>query len=217
MGLLEGSCFFVRDCLFDNSATSAGSYACIYAGATAYGSVRGCEFTDSAGATVTCMALGTLSSSNEWFEEDGNLLPQAAVYLTLYTLSHSADGYYVKLGTREARYKEYSLSTTGPHALDLVNYGVVVAVNTYAGNSTYTAVMGPVGAKATLLLANEDGTNRSFGLSTGITSFGNYTIAASNGGAGFELTAMSPSAGAKWYLTGYSGSNATSAVDSYTI
>ena len=217
MGLLEGSCFFVRDCLFDNSASSAGAYACIYAGATAYGSVRGCEFLDSAGATVTCMALGTLSSTSEWFEEDGNIIGQGSVYLTLYTLTHSGDGYYVKLGTRETRYIEYPLSSTGPHALDFVNYGVIAVLNSYAGGSSYTAVVGPSGARAALMLMNSNGTNRAFTLSTGFKSFGAYTIAATTGGAGFEFTAMSPTAGAAWYLTGYSGSNATFAVDSYGI
>lgn len=217
MGLLEGSCFFVRDCLFDNSAASAGAYSCIYAGSTCYGSVRGCEFLDSAGATVTCMALGTLSGSSEWFEEDGNILPNAAVYLTLYSLTHSTDGYYVKLGTREARYKEYSITTTGPHALDFLNYAIISVLSTYAGGTSYTATMGAVGSRVSLLLLNEHGSNQTFTLGASISSFGAYNIDNSNGAAGFEFVAMSPAGGANWFLTGYSGSNATAAHDSYAV
>ena len=217
-GLLEGCCFFVRDTVFDMSASSNGaqSFSCIYAGAIAYGSVRGCEFLDSTGALVTCIALGTLSSTSEWFEEDGNQVSQAASYLTLYSLTHGGDGYYVKLGTREARYKEYSLTGTGPNALDFINYGVIAVVNSFAGGSSYTATVGPMGAKTALLLVNSNGTARAFTLSTGISSRGGYTIAASSAqAAGFEFTAMSPTAGAAWYLTAFSGSDATD--DSYTL
>lgn len=218
-GLLQGCCFFVRDTLFDVSASVAGAgntFSCIYAGTIAYGSVRGCEFLDSAGALVTCMALGTLDTSAEWFEEDANQVSQAATYLTLYSLAHSADGYYVRLGTREARYKEYSFTGTGANALDFINYGVIAVVNSFAGGSSYTATVGPMGAKTSLLLVNSNGTARVFTLSTGIKSFGVYTIAASSAqAAGFEFTSMSPTAGAGWYLTGFSGSDATD--DSYTL
>ena len=220
MGLLEGCCFFVYDCLFDLAASSAGTFSCIYPGAIQWGQVRGCEFLNTTGATVTCFALGALGASSAalvWFDEEGNQVSQASSNLTLYSMTHSATGYFVNLGTRESRYKEYAVSST-PTALDFLNYGVICVVSSVAGASTYTAVVGPVGARQSLLLANSNGTNRTMTLSTGIKSFGGYSITASTGGAGFEFTAMHPTSGGhNWYLTGFSGTNGTLGTDSYTV
>ena len=219
MGLLQGCCFFVRDSLFDLSLSTAGTFSCIYPGAVEFGSVRGCEILDTGGATATVFALGALGATSPtavWFDEDGNQLSMAAANVTLYSMTHSADGYYVNLGTRVSRYKEYAITGAGSNALDFMNYGVIAVRSTFAGVSTFTAVVGAVGSKTSLMLINSDASTRVYTLGTGLKSFGTYTMSA-DGGAGFEFTAMSPAAGHAWYLTGFSGANASLSTDTYAV
>lgn len=217
-GIINGSNAFVRDCVFDCSATTSGTFVCCYAGVVCYGSVRGCEFVDPASGTavITCMALGTLSLTTEWFEEDANIVSPASTYFTLYSYTHSADGYYVRLGTRETRYKEVAVTAIGPTSLgDLAQYGVISVRSTYAGNMAYTAsAVGPMGCKTAILIVNGDAATRAITLTTNFKAAASYSLL-TNEAMGIEVVAMSPPAGAGWYLTSFSGSDAGS--DGYTI
>lgn len=224
LGMVFGECLHLYGCRFDASAATSGtaSYILLSTAVNVYASVRCCEFLDSGGCAVTCMTLGTLSASTEFFTEDGNIIPANAANLTLYSATHSGTTitYYAKLGTRESRVKEMSLSATTVALTDVLGYGVISVRTTGAGNHSMTAdAVGPMGARLVVLFVNNDTATRT--LTFGSNMKGGSFAVASHEAIGLEFVSMvahnGTSAAAAWYLVGTSGALTTGADSSYTV
>lgn len=222
-GMVFGACLHLYGCVFDPSSATSGAASMVKVSATlCYASVRCCEFLDSGGCAVTCMETGALSAAGEFFTEDGNIIQASAANLTLYSTSHNGTTitYYAKLGTRESRCKEMSLSATTVALTEVIQYGVISVRTTGAGDHTMTAdAVGPMGARLVVLFVNNDASTRTLTFGTNMVG-GSFSIA-SHEAIGLEFVAAvahnGTSATAAWYLVGTSGALTTGSDSSYTV
>lgn len=221
--VVTGANIHLYGCTFDNSDATTGTYTCVIPllADGIYGSVRCCEFTDSGGAAVTCIYLGTPGYSTEWFTEDGNIFQANATNLDAYDYGVDVDtAYYMNLGTRESRYKDMALATTTVALTDVINYGIISVRSTGVGNFTLTAdSLGPLGARLRVLFVNGNGSTRTLSMGTNMKG-GTFTIA-TNEAIGLEFVSAVANNGAgvvkAWFLVGTSGALISGADSSYAV
>jgi hypothetical protein len=186
-----------------------------------YGSIRCCEFLDSAGSVVTCIAGLDMSYSTEWFTEDGNIFQADATNLIAYDYALGVGtAYYASLGTRESRHKTMALATTTVALTEVIDYGVISVRSTGAGNFTLTADSpGPLGARLRVLFVNGDASTRTLTMGTNLKG-GTFTIA-TNEAIGLEFVSAVANNGASdvqaWFLVGTSGALTTGTDSSYAV
>lgn len=191
-GVVFGRGLWFYACLFENDATTTGTYACIESShSSGYLHINGCEFTNATGATVTAMLFGAYSNS-AYYDEVDNLF-DTTITAYSYTATAGARGANVRLRSRENRSILITDNTAAP-ALPLDQYGLVVLSSTNTAIVFSAAKQPPDGARGTIVINRPN--SGAGGTATAGTNFLNPAAAptVANGCYTWEYRACTPNA-----------------------
>lgn len=198
---VNGPNIFVRDCTFDHSATTTGTFSSIETGSVVVMGVSGCEFIAPLGGTHTVFEISTVSNGY-WFSEDSNIVPSSSV---LYSFAgQTGTTSFCKLGTREGRVIEVA-NTGTPQAVDPLSYGVIIVSSTGAAVPTLaitTSYSAPYGAVCNLFYYNEQTAPTSVTLTLSGNLHGSgYTVADAQAAA-YQLVGATVNSVNGWFAAG---------------
>ncbi len=169
-------------CVFDNAAMSGGTFYGFTPGANGlHARFTDCTFTSTAGGTFTAYALGAYTSTAV-FSETGSAFGTSGVTAYSYTAATTNIAAQIHLHSRTNRVK-VDAHTGASYIAPVQQYGVIKMVSTEAGAVTVTIDGNlPLGARATIIIDNDDGSNRAFTpISTIFTNSGAKTINTTQG------------------------------------
>jgi hypothetical protein len=151
--VMSGRNFYVDGCLFENDATTSGTYSCIVMTSGASWRVTNCEFTSGGvGSTVTAMDFGSYSASSSIHESNNVFGTTVTAYA--YTATGGARGAQISLRSREQRSIFVTDNGAAP-ILPIDQYGLVVLSTTNAGLTTFAAARQPPdGSRGTIVVAH---------------------------------------------------------------
>lgn len=222
--VLRGANLHVFGSVYDGTSATTSNVSVIKPenlGGLTYGSVRCCEFIDSATRPIICMNLGSMTLTSEWFTEDGNICTFLSPTTSLFNGGFGAAvGYYARLGTRESRISSQTTASTAITLLWTREFGVYNVRFTGTANFTITAdSTAPLAAKLRVLVVNGDTAARTVSFGTG-TRGGAFVLGAAKM-IGFEFVRAVANNGtadvAAWYLIGTSGILTTGTDSGYAI
>lgn len=192
----------VTDCVFDGSASTAGTYSYYAAKTTTLdATLRGCKFLASGGATVTAMTLGTYVAASV-FSEVGSTFG-ASVTAYSYICNVTTAGAQVQLKTRESRVL-YDTNSAATYTALVQQYGVIFVNSSRAGNVALAHTgLPPAGSRFTIVVANTDGSARDF--TPGTSLWGAAQTIASGGIWAFQTTCVLLPAGTLYMVGGWGG------------
>jgi hypothetical protein len=135
VALLSGESMTVRDCYFDNSLASSGTYDCVYVDSGGTSRITECEFTASGGATVTGIHTQSLGSGEKLYESDNHFVTTGSNAIVPYDYSAGTNDEKVVLETRAL--SQAVLNDNGATvSVDSQHYGTVcLQVDSDASNS----------------------------------------------------------------------------------
>lgn len=158
--LISGYGVYVEDCIFDLSAATTGTYYCIKPTLLTGGAcvVRGCSFTASGGATITCITPGTVANPCSFSEED-NIFENWAIAFELPTGDSTAAR--VHFGSRVGRTIRIASNVT---PLEISAYepqcDTLIVERSSGANQTIQSTGTPVGCgDMTVYVYNNSGAN----------------------------------------------------------
>lgn len=221
--ILKGANLHLYGCVYDGTAATVSNVVVVAPEGTSpvtCGSVRCCEFLDSATRPITCMSVGVMSTANEFFAEDGNFLSALHASSKLYGGTFGTTvGPYCRLGTRESRVLSIVTGTT-PIAITTLEHGVVNIRFTAASNfSIQPDAVCPFGARLRILVVNGDVAARTVTFAS--TARGGSFVVGAGKMIGFELVRAVANNGisdvASWYLVGTSGILTTGTDSGYAV
>jgi hypothetical protein len=223
LGILRGAGLHLLGCVYDGSlagVSNAVVVSPVLAGGGTYGSVRCCEFIDSAARPIICMSLSP-SLATEWFTEDGNFLTGLNSGSRLYGGAYgTAAGYYCRLGTRESRARSIVTAATPISILTTDQHGIYTV--RFTGTSNFTIDLdlnAPLGARARVLVWNGDVASRTLTFGSGIRG-GTFVIGAGKM-IGLEFVRAVLNNGitnfSAWFMVGTSGILTTGTDSGYPV
>jgi hypothetical protein len=152
LGVVRSASLDIQGCVFDNSATATGTYSCIETSGSPVPawSVAGCQFINSAGASVTAMNWAAYGATASVVESDNTFGSTVTAYS--YTVP-SSRGAQIQLRSRELRSIFIADATAAP-VLPLDQYGMVLLTSSINTTPTVfqTTKMPPDGARGTIVI-----------------------------------------------------------------
>lgn len=154
IAVVRGDNMYLRDCVFDGSATNTGIFSYVrYDASDKVGSVLGCTFLAPGFATLTAaIHLGTVGNNSRFFEDDNNFALGVKAYT--YTASSHANC-DMQLWTRERRGITISDSSSSV-TIPTDQYGTIVVQSSHA-SPTLTGTLPPRGARGTVIFYHPSG------------------------------------------------------------
>jgi hypothetical protein len=157
-GMVYGDIMTFRRCSFYNANAAAGTYANIKFSDTAVaGRVEGCDFYAGAGATITCIALGTYAAGSGFWENNNQFSAGLTAYSYVSAAANAAS--VIVLGSRTTRVYEATSNVT-PLTLPVSQYGAIILHRTTNADQALVGDgLPPNGAPFSLTIENRSGGN----------------------------------------------------------
>jgi len=152
IGVVRSATLDVQGCIFDNSATTVGTYACIETSGSPVPAwtVKGCQFLNAGGAAVvTAMNWASYGATASVAEAQNSFGSTVIAYA--YIATAAARGAQIHLGSRELRSIFITDNTAAP-ALPIDQYGLVVLSSTNAAITFAAAKSPPDGVRGTIVV-----------------------------------------------------------------